>query len=65
MADTVNDNFLASNYSGIHFMPPTAAGKKGEETWGLPVPRTGSPRPRQGDAVPLHPLLKTGEEKVR
>src|SRR6266702_6680081 len=37
------------------FLPPSAAGEE-RRNWGLPVPRTGSPRPRQGDCIPLHPL---------
>src|SRR6266700_8026583 len=39
------------NSSDSQFMPPTAAWKR-RVSWG-------HPRPRQGDAVPLHPLLNS------
>src|SRR5438093_493294 len=59
MADTVIDSLHASNYSGIQLMPQRRRGRRRGVAWGLPVPRTGSPRPRQEDCVPLHPLLKS------
>jgi len=37
--------------------------REGGIFWGLPVPRTGSPRPRQEDGVPLHPLLNSYSTK--
>ena len=46
-------------------MPPAAAREKGRSELGITCPPDRVPRPRQGDAVPLHPLLKIGEEKVR
>src|SRR6266487_1942690 len=34
--------------------------KEREGFWGLPVPQTGFPRPRQGSFAPLHPRVMSG-----